>query len=244
MNRHCMTMTARAELNLWSKYWSRAVVGGGVLHILYCGVYILNCGWPHSSSQYIIGAAYTNPPILTDRVNAYRAPDWALFAKIFTSTLPWMNSVLVVVVSLYLPFSSPELSLGPYLLVGFKVGTIFTLHASPTPVITRSSLLFTSKHSSSPNSVVFSPSRDINHNILYIMKCSAQSVEIVTIYLVNTTISFNPDVVEISLAFVACRVSEMPMIEYITLVPVLSQAPHWLIAGPAVWMPLNRLFLI
>ena len=88
MNRHCLTMTARAELNLWSKYWSRAVVGGGVLNILYCGVYILNCGWPHSSSQYIIGAAYTNPPILTDRVNAYRAPDWALFAKIFTSTLP------------------------------------------------------------------------------------------------------------------------------------------------------------
>ena len=58
------------------------------------------------------------------------------------------------------------------------------------------------------------------------MKCSAQSVEIVTIYLVYTTISFNPDVVEISLAFVACRGSEMPMIEYITLVPVLSQAPH------------------
>ena len=127
MNRHCMTMTARAELNLWSKYWSRAVVGGGVLYILYCGVYILNCGWPHSSSQYIIGAAYTNPPILTDRVNAYRAPDWALFAKIFTSTLPWMNSVLVVVVSLYLPFSSSlqswvwdhiyllGLRLGPYL---------------------------------------------------------------------------------------------------------------------------------
>ena len=41
MNRHCLTMTARAELNLWSKYWSRAVVGGGVLYILYCGVYIL-----------------------------------------------------------------------------------------------------------------------------------------------------------------------------------------------------------
>ena len=66
------------------------------------------------------------------------------------------------------------------------------------------------------------------------MKCSAQSVEIVTIYLVNTTISFNPDVMEISLAFVACRVSEMPIIEYI--VQVLSQAPPtyscW--AGPAV----------
>ena len=87
-----------------------------MLYILYCGVYILNCGWPHSSSQYIIGAAYTNPPILTDRVNAYRAPDWALFAKIFTSTLP-----------------KDEFSVGgggepvfTFFIVGVESGTIFT----------------------------------------------------------------------------------------------------------------------
>ena len=214
MNRHCLTMTARAELNLWSKYWSRAVVGGGVLYILYCGVYILK--WVAAFFLSIYHRCCLHKPSHSHwQGKCLPRPRLGVICQDFHlhSSKGWINPpVLLVVVSLYLPFSSSELSLGPYLLVGFKVGTIFTLHASPTPVITQSSLLFTSKHFSSPNSVVFSPSRDINHNILYIMKCSAQSVEIVTIYLVYTTISFNPDVVEISLAFVACRFSEMPII--------------------------------
>ena len=111
------------------------MVGGGVLNILYCGVYILNCGWPHSSSQYIIGAAYTNPPILTDRVNAYRAPDWALFAKIFTSSplLAELTPLLLPCEPVFTLFFS-WLRLGPYLPSSGWVH-IYLAREGPTPVI-------------------------------------------------------------------------------------------------------------
>ena len=152
MNRHCLTMTARAELNLWSKYWSRAVVGGGVLYILYCGVYILK--WVAAFFLSIYHRCCLHKPSHSHwQGNACRTPSWALFAKIFTSTLPkdeLTPPVLLLVVSLYLPFSS---SLQSWVwdhiyLLGLRLGPYLrcTRAAPPChhPVITALSALYNS----------------------------------------------------------------------------------------------------
>ena len=129
MNRHCMTMTARAELNLWSKYWSRAVVGGGVLYILYCGVYILK--WVAAFFLSIYHRCCLHKPSHSHwQGKCLPRPRLGVICQDFHlhSSKGWINPpVLLVVVSLYLPFSSSlqswvwdhiyllGLRLGPYL---------------------------------------------------------------------------------------------------------------------------------